>query len=254
MFPVSALEAPSGESVSKQAATSIAAAVFLVVIAATSAIALNLGLLQGLTPDEQVAAETTPSTSDQAALAAAPTTTPATTLSPSLSLFPNGFEVIAVYVDEPVAATPAAAPAAATPAAPRVASPTPAAPRATPTQPPATPAPNMAPTTTAAPATTPPQTSVSTTAAPATTTTAAPQWEYPSFTLPGIGEVILRKGDGELRYYGAYPVDGWRFIVEDEGPGEIKVKFALIIDDEVEEEAEFKAELKNGRIVTEIDS
>ena len=264
MYPVSELEAPSGESVSKQAATSIAAAVFLVVVAATSAIALNLGLLQGVSSDDQVAAETTPATSEEAAAAADPAaTTPATTLMPGLSLFPNGVEVVTVYVDEPVAATPAAAPPAAAPqsASPAAASPTPtpaptAAPAA-PTQPPATPAPTLPPTTTTAPATTttaPPQTSTSTTAAPTTTTTTAAQWEYPSFTLPGIGDVILQKGDGEIRYYGAYPINGWKFIVEDEGPGEVKVKFALLVDGEVEDEAEFKAELKNGRIVTEMES
>ena len=254
---------------SKQAATSVAAAVFLVVVAATSAIALNLGLLGGLTPDEQVSAEAPLSTSEQEeATAAAQGTTPFTTLAPGLSLFPNGVEVVTVYVDEPVPASPGAASATAAPvaAAPRPASPaagasTPAP--ASPTQPPATPAPTQPPTTTttttttaASTATAPPQATAPTTAAPATTTTAAtaPQWEYPSFTVPGVGEVILQKGDGEIRYYGAYPINGWKFIVEDAGPDEVKVKFALIIDGEVEDEAQFKAELDHGRIETEIES
>jgi hypothetical protein len=100
----------------------------------------------------------------------------------------------------------------------------------------------LAPTTVApAPSTSPPTTAAPTTAAPSSVS-------FPSFSTAG-GEVYLQLVDGtQLTVYSVVRGTDWVHQVDRDGPRSVEIKFFNVV---TEREAEFHAELENGRVKVE---
>ncbi len=156
-------------------------------------------------------------------------------------------------LDAGSAAPPAAAPAAQLPPVPAAPVSRPSA-ATTPTTPDTTTKPTAP--TTAAPTPAAPATAAPTTAAPATavpttmvpTTVGGVTISYPSYSTKA-GEIYLQLVDNkEISVYSVVRGDGWVYEIDKNGPRSVEVKFFNTV---TEREAEFHAEIENGRIKVE---
>jgi hypothetical protein len=184
--------------VPKKSAIAVALSVVGIVVTASLAVALNVGILSETAPDDSVAGDEETSA-----------------ISPDDPGAWDEPQVITVFVDEPMSASPASG-TGALPAAPRAAAVNPGA---------------------------APTTSVLPTASP------APAVTYPIYDVGEAGQVALEFSDGKISFWGAYPTDGWEYAVDDDGPGEVEVSFRS-----GDVEIEFKAVLRDGEIQVRIET
>ncbi len=182
-------------------------------VTATSAVALNVGIVRATSESDVGSDETVALASDGSPLVV--------TLNADVIDDPTSTTEGA----EPVAAAPAAAPAPAAPAS------TAAAPSSTTSN------------TSAAPATAAPSSSAAAPAEPAEQ--AQPSTTYHTFQAGGAGEVVIANHGNTLEFWAAYPNGGWEYGVEKSTGREITVKFRG------NGELEWKAKLDGGNIKIE---
>ncbi len=165
----------------------IATSIGLVMITATSAVALNVGIVRATSESDVGSDETVALAADGSPL------------------------VVTLMADEIPTGEPTTSLAQASAPA-HIAAPTPPpAPTAAPTP---TPAPTAAPTPTPAP-----------TAAPTSAAAQAPSTTYESFQVGDAGQVLIANHGNSLEFWSATPANGWEYQVEKAQGREIKVEF-----------------------------
>ncbi|MCP5025498.1 MAG: hypothetical protein GY929_04360 [Actinomycetia bacterium] len=243
----------------KKTALAAAGTMVMVIVTITTAIALNIGLLQAAQPSDSGASTTGVTAAPEPQVRTVVVEVPGEGAALSAQLVdqslgaPVGASAPAPVPARAVVQAAAAAAPAATQAAAPVVTPGSSSPptQAPPTQAPATQAPATQAPATQAPATQAPATQAPATQAPATQapTTAAPvvQTEYLTFPMGDIGPVVVANHGGQsLEFWSASPSGGWRFEVEKTTGKEIEIKFENDGD-----EAKMKVELSGGKVSVE---
>ncbi|NNE72784.1 MAG: hypothetical protein HKN26_03900 [Acidimicrobiales bacterium] len=69
-----------------------------------------------------------------------------------------------------------------------------------------------------------------------------------NFPIDGVGDVTVALTSTGLSYVNATAEQGWRALVESEGPAEVKLTFVLIEDGQIAGDATFRAVLEGGQL------